>query len=274
MTTSRAVIGCSERRDYSFPIPITALLWRRIGIEPIVFLNETEADWMTPPKRKQSTINALKHFGIDTRYVGHIDGYQENTIAQSVRQHACVLDFDPDWWLIPSDADLWPIDRRFYESHGTDGTVVLYYANGDHGTSFPTCHTAMQVKTWREVMGLQRTDDLAGAMDATFKAKLPTDGFRVWMFDQQNASDMIRRWPHYETKVIHINREGHPPKDRIDRCNWPVGVSINGMVDAHILRPADQPEFWGRIRMLLEQLLTADQVAWVDGYREEFIAGY
>jgi hypothetical protein len=78
----------------------------------------------------------------------------------------------------------------------------------------------------------------------------------------------------YPNECQMIERAGAPPFTRIDRSGWPDHVdSIEGIVDSHVLRPADQPENWPRIRRLIE-LLIPDQLDFCDEYRERYVKGY
>lgn len=270
---TRAVVSSSAWRDYSFSLPIACLLWREVvGYEPLVLLVEDEAFWMSQPKRASVSLDSLREFKFDVRFIGHMDDkYEHATIAQSARQHSACYDIPGDTWLLLSDADLWPLKRDFYHQHG-EKPIALYYANGDHYQSFPTCHQTMQVNTWREVMQLNPDLGINGALCLNFTG-LPTDGFRKWMWDQAFSSSQIIKSRWWEAGVQKIERRGHPPVDRLDRSCWPETYDMANYTDAHIFKAPDQPENWPRLLDALKRVLPS-RAAWADDYRTRFLAGY
>ena len=44
-----------------------------------------------------------------------------------------------------------------------------------------------------------------------------------------------------------------------------------GKVDAHVLRPGFTEANWPKLKLLLNELLTKDQLDWVENYRDEFL---
>jgi len=291
--TTRVIIGCSNWRDYAFPLPLTALLWREIaGYEPILLLVGDEHYW-SKPARSLTSLNAIRELEFEHYMLGYIYGYEDCTLAQNSRQHAAALSTIPDdEWLMPSDADLWPLTREFYHQHEiSDKRFVLYYSNGDHYSSFPTCHMTGRAKDWRALMGLILPEEKGGmfvirenpithcvknTLEAWLKprqaGKGPSDaGWEAWMSDQRIFTERIKAQTWYPQEVLMIERKGHPPVDRIDRCCWPINPSVRGMTDAHLPKAPDQE--WDKIRPIVEQLLP-NWLSWADKYRNEFIAGY
>ncbi len=275
--TTRVAIGCSSWRDYQFLAPFSGLLWReRIGFDPIFLLT---GNW-AGARRHDIAADALRKFGFKTVELPAMEGYEEATLAQNARQHAAALQFiDGDDWVMPSDADLWPIKKDFYQAHlaAPPGTAVAYYANGDHYQTYPTCHMTMRARDWRRIYTLSEGAPISPQVKRSLDGWLPTyrqrwpwndRNFAVWMSDQAMMTDKVRD---SKIPVQHVERRGHPPVERIDRGNWqPLTPAI---VDSHLLRPADQPENWPRVRELFAQLLP-EHVAWADEYREAYLKGY
>jgi len=279
--TTRVILSSSSWRDYSFLVPITALLWREvIGYEPFVF---AVGDW-TRSKRCIASKEYLERLGVRHVNLTALEGLNESSVAQNCRQHAAALrEFQDDEWLMLSDADLWPLWKPFYHQHeSSHARMALYYANGDHYQSYPTCHMTARASTWREMMGLQADDDLLGQLRRSYdewlkpriEGKGPSDaGWVEWNMDQWRTAEIIKRQSWFSTGTLMIERLGHPPVDRIDRGAWPKEPKVLGMVDAHLPKAPDQPGIWESVRPLLEQLVP-DRLAEIDAYRLEYLAGY
>lgn len=280
--TTHVLVGADSCRDYEFLAPLSALLWRdRIGFHPIV-LKVFKADEVVQ-ERSMVAHDFLKMMGLDFYMVPAVEGWETGRTAQQCRELAGCLPLQDNDWAMPSDADLWPIKKEFYYQHYKHPTptsaaeVVSYYANGDHFQTLPTCHVAMRVKKWRELYGVQAGDSTTAAVKRHCDEWLPKsrvrwptwgDGFAMWMMDQFIVSEKVMALPEGYVK---IERRGHPPVDRIDRGNWqPLTEAI---VDAHLLRPADQDEHWPRVRALFAKLLP-QHVAVVDEYRDLYVKGY
>ena len=257
MTQTIVAIGCSQVQDYSFLIPLSALLWKRhIGFQPIIFLIGNENDWDTG--RNKIVISALNTLEIKYKFVSFIDGYSEGTVAQNIRQHAAAdKKIDDDTWIMMSDADLWPIRREFYHQHeGYTGRAVCLYSNGDHFfgkkdvlskfdagggfQSIPTCHVTMRAKDWRIAYEIDAVDDERAALLKTLKKMEPwlmscaDINLARWCCDQWYITERLCRQPWFpdaapphpcppggrilsSENVLLVERYGHPPVDRLDR---------------------------------------------------------
>lgn len=275
----RTAIGCTVGHDYSFFLPIVAYAWRdRIGYEPSFFLVGTREEWEAH-KYAHRPLSALMQGGFHVEFVDHIEGVEDATISQCVRQHAAAHDFPADDLLICSDADLIPIRREFYYTHDADRFQVgLYYSNGYQGevNHFPSCHMSMRVRDWREVMGLDV--GLAEAMKRNFaeyglaeamaaKRADPAKAWgRPWFADELIASKKIVE---SGKSLQMIEREGHPPCDRLDRAYWPEKYDAASLTDCHSLRPGWSDPKWPRLRPLLEQILP-ERMGFFDAYRAHF----
>lgn len=154
-------LGCSPDHDYAFLLPLTAMLWRRIGFEPLALIVGRNGDdkgnkmggsleWATD-KSAHIALDAIREQNINVYSVAAADGYPYATTAQAVRQHAAALtaissigieksliyaqqmDIADGDWLMPADTDLWPIGQKFYTRHqGSPFKAVSYYWNGDN----------------------------------------------------------------------------------------------------------------------------------------------
>jgi hypothetical protein len=324
--TERTVvaIGCSTTKDYAFLLPLTCLLWRHVGYLPLALLVGTEAEW-----RKDSQLSiildALYHSDLAVEFLGRIDGYQEHTLAQNCRQHAAALEsvtlkrFSDNWrvelflmddtWIMPADADLWPLRREYYHQHeGTQHKAVFYYANGDHfqgkditlaragqglGTqTIPSCHVAMRAKDWRVLYDVI-AGDVAGSVKKSLDAWLPSRAvyqgrdlnMTLWMSDQQLMTEALcqQNWfpfgappsgmgPQVAGALLFVNRYGHPPTDRLDRSvtPWPEIFDATKWTDAHVFRQPWIEEHWRELHKIVKALLP-EQDNWALAYRDAYL---
>ena len=281
MTKQYVAMGCSTVHDYSFLLPISCLAWReRIGFEPVVFLVGDEDEWSQDDRGKMPCLIALLGHPFRVEFVPHMEGVEDATISQSVRLHAAALrDLEPDALLTPCDADLIPLRRSFYMDNFREPITSLY-ANGYPGedaTHLPTCHIQARVKTWRAFMGLNG-QGIPAALKASFeaaglaakmeqrKADPKKNWGWVWFLDEHHLSNRILS---SGLAVHRVNREGHPPVDRLDRSCWPETYDPSQYTDGHSIRPGWTPANWPRLRPLLAWALP-HHLPWLDAYQKEF----
>lgn len=305
--TTVVVMGCTVEPDYSFPLPLASLLWRDVIGYPVrLFLVGTSDQW---EHEAPECLAALRHHGLWHLFVPQIEGYSAVAVAKHVRQHAaCLSDFGADEWIMPSDADLFPIRRDYFHQHeGRPERAVLYFSNGDEFKSadaavtgiaehrrFPTlpmCHTTMRAREWRDVWQFH-ADDLIGSMRHTFErcgvgAPIPApidetpDGWAWWLDSDQRVSTALlsaQAWfSPRGVRMLWRSKVGGPPDDRLDRANlskWPQVVSAAGLadqwVDAHIPRAPHLEENWALLRPIVEALMP-QHAAWVRGYQRRWL---
>ena len=293
--TKYVSIGCNGSLGYMFSLPLCIRFFHRVAnYKPIAVLVADEAYWISNPLRLH-VLQQLNNMNGDCliEFVGLMDPkYQLSTIAQSCRQHACALPYlRDDDLMIPGDADLLPLNGHWHNQHNPDTLpIALYYCNGaepDYMNKhhFPTCYTSMRVGLWRELMdvvpgtpineAIQNTFDYSGFDDKT--------GMDVWFQDQVYASKVIAESKYFPSQVMFIERDGHPPKDRIDRggdkkdaqgnyiaSSWPDEPDISGKVDAHLPRLPYLDSYWPSVRRLIAQAIP-DELDWADVYRNRFM---
>lgn len=266
------VIGCSPSQPYDFLLPLTARLWRdRIGFEPILVLTGSPAAWAVRPVLPELT---------DFRCVmtGDLPGFRGGTVAQSSRQHIAALPWlQPDDFVLTSDADLWPISSAYYAQRDPAKAATFWYANAYNYEHHCTCHIGMSVARWRAFMGLT-PGNLRDQLLRTLQRDLApqqtgldasASGWKAWNFDEHNTSALLRRQSWYPAECQMIERQGQPPKDRIDRTAWPETPAIDGMVDAHLRSSCFIDEHWRSVSPLWRQL--HPDHAWAEDYRARYV---
>lgn len=306
--TTTVVIGSCSNPDYSFPLPLALLLWRDlVGYNTRAFLVGTEEQWQALPAR--SCLAALRAHGLSFVFVPELPGYSTVAVAKHVRQHAAALvDFANLDWIMPSDADLFPIRREYFHQHEQRAErAVLYFANGDEfqraetalegfegDRRFPTlpmCHTTMRAREWRDVWQL-RPGELRASLLATFErcrvgvaGAVPpgetSEGWAWWMdSDQRVSTALLAAQPWFHPRGVHMiwrSKRGGPPDDRLDRARmreWPTVASSAALadryVDAHIPRAPHGEEGWRVLAPIFEALLP-QHAAWARQYRRGWV---
>jgi hypothetical protein len=301
-------LSADNIRDYAFVLPLTALFWRDvIGFEPMTMLI---GDFTSSRNRIVlegfESLNIPYHL-LGT-HIGDSEGrnieslqwangsYQTCTIAQNVREHAAAVIEDNDVWLMPGDADLWPFKQEFFKQHlRSDIEAACYYYNGDNFQSkdavlsamssgrdyqtIPTCHVAMKVLTWKEMYNYSSSDIMKATVSTLDKwlipktvGKIPSQAsWECWMSDQRILTENLCKADWFPSKVALIQRNGHPPADRLDRGNishWH-NVNPSRWTDTHLLRAPD--DNWPLIRPIISHYLP-QYVEWADNYKNKYTA--
>lgn len=300
---SRTVVlgGSSNWRDYASVVPLAALLWRHVvGFESFWYLIGTEDDWKRPARNKVVT-DALDAWGIGYQRIDPLEGYEVSTQAQNIRHHAaCDTRWNSDDWLMITDADLFPMKREFYYQHtGMSAKAVCYYSNGNNFKSkedvlyiaerrgeyqdLPSCHQTMRVSTYRDLYGndgMTPRDSMKRTLDAWLRprqeGKDPSGAsWQAWMSDQRIGTEKICRASWFPNEALLIQRDGQPPRDRLDRAHpadWDP-LNINLWTDCHTLRPATVDANWPKVRQIFANLLP-QYIEAIDKYRTAFESGY
>lgn len=276
MAITHVALGANSVRDYQFLAPLSALLWKdRIGFRPIVMTCDSE--WANA--RGQVAAQALADHNIKRVHLESLKNFASHTLAQNCREYAACLEIPDDDWIMPSDADLWPIMKDFYQQHQKTLRGALYYANGDHFQTFPTCHITLRARDWRELGYGPVGANITEKVDSFVAEWLETDAkhwpwkdrnFAIWMSDQAGITDRLRRAPWFDA-LKPIERSGHPPVDRIDRGCWRDLRPDD--VDAHIQRAPDEPGIWPNVFKLFSELLP-EHAEWAKEYHRRYWEAY
>jgi len=302
------VTSATPEADYSFPLPLTCLLWRElVGFEPIVYLVSSSA-WLRPGPK--ACVDALKMWGFKVIEFYPIEGHDNVVNSKHVREHAAVdPGIAPDTWIMPADADLWPLQCEFYHQHeGAQEKAVLYYANGDgfkskaetitsfqEGRRFPTiplCHATMRAREWRQSWELH-AGLLASSMRQTFAndgvsdaSRVPPDEIRVgWEWwvrsDQRVLTWRLCQQPWFHDKgqgdkVRYIERSKRkgPPDDRLDRgilSDW-TNLGEKFWVDSHIFKQPQLHQHWLKLYALFA-LRLPKFAEWSLNYHRQYLGG-
>lgn len=272
MGNLRPILATSRDHSYDFFMPLTVLMWRRVAeVEPIVILSETPAAWEVAYSKVIT--QALEAIGQPWTWVGNVDGYLAAQCAQAARQHVAALDLPEDDILMTADVDMFPLQRPWFHQHDpAKHDVTLYYANA-YGWPYPpyycTNYVSATTKVWREVMGIQKTGEIASQLQQSFDRHLGRyhDSWTAWNFDEVFFGARLKGWEGYPGRCQFIHRPGGgPPSERIDRSSWPASYDWSRTwVDTHLIRPGAVHDNWVRIRPMLQHWLP-DKMDFIDSY--------
>uniref|UniRef100_A0A914DIF6 Uncharacterized protein n=1 Tax=Acrobeloides nanus TaxID=290746 RepID=A0A914DIF6_9BILA len=104
-----AIMTSSKNPIYMFPLPITVLCWKRLGVQSIVILVGLESEFVNDPVYDY-ILNILKNIGAHIEYI-HSNKIPESTISQTIRLYAPILPFASKFnpfnsIFITTDADM------------------------------------------------------------------------------------------------------------------------------------------------------------------------
>lgn len=263
--TKWVTLASDVNPTYDFLLPVGGLVWRKVaGYEPLCLLASDK--WDSPIGK--IVIDQLKTFGMRYEFVGTLtEPYRPSVIAQMSRQHCCVLDLPEDDLVMTSDAEMFPLNGAWFNQWDNSKAVRLHYSNSYLYNFHTTGYWTMKVKTWREVMRLDRSKTIIQHIQERLDRWIgrDRDTWQEWYADEHIASVHLRSWHGYPSQCMMIEREGSPPPDRLDRGNW--HGRIDGMSDAHVLRPAQSTANWSRMREFLTKLIPESMDAVDDFHR-------
>lgn len=282
-----SIFGVTPDPNYEFPVVLAAHFWRQaIGIEPHLFLTRDESSWKSVP-RSAVVLRELQKAEFRITFIGSFSGCREGTIAQSVRIHASAGPFEKEDYLITTDADLLPLDRSFYQQADlSESGKMTFWNSGCYNYSrHCLCHIGGKAGVWREVMQIDPSVDVVGAMHSFVAESVvpliqntPEQSKKdvEWGRDEAFVSALIQQCSWYPEGCKMIDRGLGPgihfPPSRIDRTGWPSELgSLDGKMDSHLLRPAHVDGNWEKVRRIVE-LRLPEFVSSASAYREAYVS--
>lgn len=300
-------IGSSNYPDYQYLLPLTCLVWKNvIGFSPVALLVGDKNEWYDFP-RNRVALEALEQHNIRHVFTGRAVGYGDATMAQNCRQHVTALaELHDDDTVLPADADLWPLNKDFYNHSFDRYRATSFYSNGDHflgktaflkavalvkrSQTIPTCHVAMRASEWRKIYNLTPGEDIATAVKRTLDdwfARFPKDDFNTWMSDQDIMTWKLclQEWfpegtpPHHDPgihasgDVLFVGRRGHPPVDRLCRSVpslWQMPFDPKAWVDAHMHKNPTALEPWAYALNIIEAMMP-QHAEWAKNYHKAYV---
>ena len=278
---------------FLFYLPLTSLSWRRLGYLPVIYIVGKKSDWNTIPVL-QVVRDECKRVGARVIIIENNSRYQI-TITQVIRLYASSTDFfqNKDGFILTSDADLWPIHTSLFTQSctGHEDTHITVYNYKCCGfiketdnvkriiRHLPMSNIGMTRDTWRQVMKLdpktviRTANDILEHLTSNNITLSGEDGKRktfIWFVDQRLISRRIYEYLNENTMVSFLGKMPYP-RHRLDRSNWYVPETLEGVVDAHLPSPAYREDIWLAVRPLLELLFSDEELQKCDSYRSAFL---
>jgi len=281
MTT--AVISTTFDDKYLFYLPITAWVWNKLGINVVCYAPYLDGEVQN---KKIDLINDYVRLQkIKLTYRGFLAPiHKQATFAQVVRLFdAADIGYPMEHTLVTSDIDMLCFGNVFKELE--DGHIHLIGADLlDEGSNqIPMCYISMQVKQWRDVMGMWKMDRIneQGLVEGHLKSyqeclddtigQIECTNFRgnQWSFDQNLAHSKINgREVRKHSRAKMPERFATHRIDRDDqfweeRLNWDV-------VDYHCHRPGFTDENFEKILKVIKYFYPHDDLAWMKEYQQKY----
>ena len=279
----KVILSCTMNDTYLFFLPIVSLVWqRKMGFCPLIFLVGTAEEWLGQPRyryalEEASKMGAAIHFVPSDR-----EFYEDKTISQCVRLYAFLLSeseggFSANTYMLLSDADMLLLNRGWINTRASQ--VDLFFANAYGGEKYPLNYVGMTVEVWKKVMCLPHGDLVKELMvelknglgRVAHQYKQTESSTKAWYYDENLFTARIRAWEGHPGQCHMVNREGCPPNDRIDRANWNFTGSIEGKVDAHLVRPGYENDNWQKIHPVLHCILDDEEFGWACRFRDIYV---
>jgi hypothetical protein len=257
------ILSVDHNPTYAWFVPLCTLMWRDVADFDVscIFVGQGNP-WI---------LDRVREVGTQVYECEPPSCCPASASSQLIRLFSYTLPgISPEDYLLSVDADAWPLARAFDPSGAA--CDLIYPESADHAETpyFPIGYIGAKAQSWREFMGVDASSPEL-AMEGLFLTD-PTllGGHSGWNYDETLVTRKIKAWRPM-TDIHVVKRSGDPPVDRIDRAAWPAIPVADGKIDAHLLRPAWTEEDWPRLRPLLEQRLSRDNLAWADNYRAEWL---
>ena len=282
---------------YFYYLPITCASWRRIYYEPIVIL--VSADFSKLNDEGKLVIEYLNDMKVKTvrlkiRKELNLFVSMISRIFVGLLSDDLVNDED---FVITSDADIIPFDKKYYYSFKAESDIVLWNAyccgsfdfKGKQYTMYPLSHIGMRKKHWRQVMNIQPEDygklnketimkimkELHGDSEVYNGQSEIQRGDKFWYMDQVTISvNIVKNGKGLKVdKIAYKGKRQDRAISSLDRWISNLESIKHKLTDFHLFH-ADVFQKNESINRLLDALFSNDQVKVIDyfkNYTAQFI---
>jgi hypothetical protein len=260
-----AVNATNKNEMYSFFMPITAMLWKKvIGWDSISILVGTKESWMKEPRSRFIVEQSQKFSKV--HFLKGVPGLKSTSVAQICRIYSSAIPgLNPDDYLITADVDMFPLNKKWFDQKNPNKDFCVWNAQVWHNRKrMAICYLGATVKIWREVMGI-KSQGLSNAIEKACKGK------RVdWRFDENNVTKRITSWSGWKNRVQLI--KCCAPYTRIYREDGPFNrKTIGNAIDSHVWRPGFNHHNWTSIKNMLQLVCDEQDFQWLMDYRKQYI---
>jgi hypothetical protein len=254
----------NEKELYAFFMPLTTMIWNKIiGYSPISIFIGSEDTWNQPKNKfiKEET----QKYGRIIR-IEPVAGMESSTMAQVSRLYASALaDLPESDYLLTGDVDMFPLDKKRY--HSQDFSQLFHVFNSDayegEEDRYPMCYLGGTVKVWRQIMKIKQLDIREAVEDGivTNPIEQPWNHDELSFYKHLSQSDIkYQKLPRVHTGYNF---------GRLDRGGWKQLNNLNGMVDAHLLRPGS--DHWGSIFHVIKLLCQKPEIEFANNYYKQYM---
>lgn len=265
----RSVISSTYDDNYFFYLPIVIWSWNKIGIEPIVILqqpNDNKYYERDALMFLYCTIKDLKYRTLHFTAPEH----KVATYAQCARLYAATAPLPDNEILITGDVDM-AVFNQDYFNQAENPMVNIFGVDLVPRGQYPICYISMPVQVWRVVMGIGERDTLQTCLDKLL-GHIDCENFRgnYWAKDQETAFDRIAN----SGAHMYLHYRAKPGTQfatcRADRDGWPEETPA-GLIDAHLPRPGYTDENFQKILKLFNDVYPDENLQWMIEYRQEYL---
>ena len=259
---------------YAWYAPITAMIWANIDWIPVVAFVETNS---TPP-------GPLHHFimkqveaagGEVIRLSNNLEEsrYLPSMVVSTSRAALAASDWPEDDYVLMSDVDIWPLDRQIFDRETSFPASIHVFDKHTIGM-YSACYIGMNVRTWREVIGYRKGDDIIQIVASLrdFMSRGSMTKWQQWFVDQRSITRKIQEWHGYP-KQVHFYEKRDRSKDRLDRTARQLTENESlpsKYMDYHGVRPGFTTKNWKHIKALAKHVLTKEQMLFIEDYALKF----
>jgi hypothetical protein len=128
----------------------------------------------------------------------------------------------------------------------------------------------MSKTNWRKVMG-DHNSIHAAVEDLLGKEDCENMRGNLWCRDQETIyNNIIKSGLPYTLHDRRKSDTNRTARNRADRDGWQ--YDVNGLVDAHLLRPGYEPENFSKILTLFKEVYPQENFQWMVDYRNLFVS--
>ena len=259
---------------YAWYAPITAMIWANMDWIPVVAFVETKS---TPP-------GPLHHFimkqveaagGEVIRLSNNLEEsrYLSSMVVSTSRAALAASDWPENDYVLMSDVDIWPLDRQIFDRE-TSFPASIHVFDRHTIKMYSACYIGMNVRTWREVIGYRKGDDIIQIVASLrdFMTRGSMTKWQQWFVDQKSITRKIHEWHGYP-KQVHFYEKRDRSKDRLDRTARQLTEKESlpsKYMDYHGVRPGFTAKNWKHIKALAKHVLTKEQMLFIEDYALKF----
>lgn len=241
---------------YCYYLPIVALIWKRIGYDPVSLILGNREEWSATEITKFIYDQTEKLSWIIN--IDRIAGFKDSTVSQCSRLFAAAESFSEDDYLLTSDVDLFPLNPAWWtqqdfsygvNSFGGDWNEHQYCMMGQGATA----------KQWRIMMEI-----FENGINHEMRAVLEPSKDN-WCYDELILTEQMHKYP---GSIQIIDRwPGGLVRGRLDRSGWDFHGQTD-LIDCHSLRPGY--EHWDKLDPVFKQYCNDEDYQYIKNYTEEF----